>query len=253
MNKTLDSFDIDPVNLIKEAVNLVDLVSSWDAKKTYSFKLDGAEFRSPLKVQTFNKNISTSYWSARTTSFNGKSFTDSQREDIWQYFSKYLIGEGASHTVFEQEYIHELESFKEEEVARNPSREVSDFYSFHSYAIEAIYKLQFPLKKRVFYELVLIYKNNTDENEEAKGYVVSIPIEPKLFNNKSSNLTSYVLARYASVEKVVYNKQKGTLNWTMCTRSSPGGNIPDFIANMSINGVISKDVPSFLNWAAKKN
>ncbi|OJA08716.1 hypothetical protein AZE42_07093 [Rhizopogon vesiculosus] len=53
--------------------------------------------------------------------------------------------------------------------------------------------------------------------------------------------------RYVSVERLV-ELEDGKVEWQMVTSSTPGGSIPSFIAESSMAGQISVDVPHFLKW-----
>ena len=245
----LSDLKVDPQSVLKDAVSIVDLVLSWSPGRTYSYKLKNKD-KSAIEVATFSTKLYENvHWSARNTNL-GKAFSADQLQKFKSYFDKYLIGSSdlkssLTHTHYEKEYIHEIESVRVESVSLSEEYNVPEGFEYFAYTIQAIYKLQFPLKRRNFFELVLIYKSDT------VSYVVSIPINPQLFKEPNYADSYAILAKYTSIEKVEYNPDS-SIKWTMCTCSSPGGNIPDFIANLSINKVISQDVPSFLDWAASQ-
>ncbi|CAH2350011.1 hypothetical protein CLIB1423_01S00408 [[Candida] railenensis] len=245
----LSDLEVDPQLVLKDAISVIDSVPSWSPGSTYSYKLKNKQ-KSAIDVATFSTKLyGNVHWSARNTNL-GKTFSADQLQNFKSYFDKYLIGsfdlESAStHTHYEKEYIHEIESIRVEPVSLGTEYIVPKGFECFAYTIQAIYKLQFPLKRRNFFELVLVYKSDT------VSYVVSIPIQPKLFKEPNYSDSYAILAKYTSIEKVEYNSDS-SIKWTMCTCSSPGGNIPDFVANLSMNKVISRDVPSFLDWAASQ-
>lgn len=245
----LANLSIDPQLVLDEAISIIDQVPKWSQGKTFSYTLK-TEQKSKLQVSTFSKKLYENiHWSARSTTF-GSTFNEDQILNFKRYFEKYLLGSFdleslLSHTHYEKEYIHSIEDIKVEPVSFQNEFKLPEGFEFFAYTTQAIYKLQFPLKRRNFFELVLIYKSSD------LFYVISLPIEPKLFKQPNYSDSYAILAKYVSIEKVEYGSDS-KIQWTMCTCSSPGGNIPDFLANMSISKVISEDVPSFLDWAAKQ-
>jgi len=166
-------------------------------------------------------------------------------EEKRRYYSKlenYIVGSMTSlentHTEYEKQYIHELVHYELKPITLKPN---NDFETF-TYLARLEYKFPFPLKRRVFFELIHICKSRT----ESLSYIISLSIDPACFQNESLHM---VHARYTSIEKISYDKSTNDLEWKMATCSSPEGSIPDWLSRLSINAAIAKDVPSFLNWS----
>lgn len=233
----------------KESLIILEgIKKTWKKDKQFNYKLkrDG---NCNINVQTYLKNnLNNVYWCARVTDF--KSISDYKKELYYSGFEKYILGSlngtENSHTEFEKEYIHELTSFKifDSSILKEG---LSENILFNSYLAELTYTFQFPLKTRKFYELICIFKDK--ENNE--GYVVSQCISPS--NLGSIDSSNAVIGRYTSIERVSYDEVNKELDWTMCTCSTPGGFIPDWITKLSIKKAISKDVPSFLDWLEKNS
>jgi hypothetical protein len=56
-----------------------------------------------------------------------------------------------------------------------------------------------------------------------------------------------VRGRYVSVERITELPDKKT-RWEMATSSTPGGSIPAFVAESSMDKMISNDVPGLLKY-----
>jgi Protein of unknown function (DUF3074) len=68
--------------------------------------------------------------------------------------------------------------------------------------------------------------------------IVSIPVDVSDDAELAKLEEKGVRARYASVERL-QERDGGKVHWQMATSSTPGGMIPSFIAEMSIDGQIS--------------
>ncbi|OJA11219.1 hypothetical protein AZE42_12998 [Rhizopogon vesiculosus] len=103
-----------------------------------------------------------------------------------------------------------------------------------------------PVSPRVFTVLQTIH---LDESSPRTGMVVSIPVDLSgLGDEELANLEEKgTKGRYVSVERLV-ELEDGKVEWQMATSSTPGGSIPSFIAESSMAGQISADVPHFLKW-----
>lgn len=108
------------------------------------------------------------------------------------------------------------------------------------------YKFPTPLSPRIF--TVLQVKRMSDSPRA--GTVVSIPIDlsadPELLKLEEKG----VKGRYVSVERLL-ELPNGNTEWRMATSSTPGGCIPDFLVELSMNSKIAEDVPQFLKWLKK--
>ncbi|KZT71301.1 hypothetical protein DAEQUDRAFT_124314 [Daedalea quercina L-15889] len=101
-----------------------------------------------------------------------------------------------------------------------------------------------PVSPRVF--TVLQTKYLVTESPK-KGLIVSIPVDlsddPELAKLEEKG----VKGRYVSVE-LLKELDNGKVEWKMATSSTPGGNIPSFVAESTMDSTIAKDVTHFLHW-----
>ncbi|ABN67488.2 hypothetical protein PICST_62209 [Scheffersomyces stipitis CBS 6054] len=229
---------IDKSKLLVESSEIISKIeSTWAKDKQFLYMLP--KQKRNIGVQTYHANsLNGVHWSARVSDF--KDFDSTAKSRYFKLLQKYILGSftnnDLTHTHYEKEYIHELYDYDINKFD-TPDNESA------SYLVQLFYKFQFPLKKRVFYEYVHVFK----EDNSNDAYVVSLPISPKLLEKSEFN-KEYVVGRYTSIEKISYDAESNDLKWIMCTCSTPGGSIPDWLTNMTINGAIAKDVPSFLNW-----
>jgi len=113
---------------------------------------------------------------------------------------------------------------------------------------QAIWSLYYtfppPVSPRVFTVLQTTY---LDENSPKTGIIVSIPVdlsdEPELYKLEEKG----VKGRYVSVERI-QELENGNVEWRMATSSTPGGKIPSFVAESTMDSTISADVTHFLHW-----
>lgn len=233
---------IDSQSLIEEAQQIAAGVASWKKHSPYRFKVPQTSEK--VAVEIFTTDLNNDFWVARRNSF--RELSGAGRKSLFEKLSDYSIGSvselGKSHTEYEKHYIEELIDFNLTPfVLENPPKD----YECFSYLAELHYQLQWPLKKRTFTNLVHIAKSK----DGLRGYVISVAVDPSLIPNFTAD-PDYVLAQYSSVEELVYNPEKDTLLWFMATASDAKGNVPLWLAKQSINGVVAKDVPHFLKWAA---
>ena len=87
-------------------------------------------------------------------------------------------------------------------------------------------------------------------NQSASREIVSIPIDladdPELAKLEEKG----VKGRYTSIERL-QEVEGGKVSWSMATSSTPGGSIPTFVAESSIDGQIANVGPpsiQFLVW-----
>ena len=232
--------DLDSEELCNQAKSITDSIEKiWKEDKTYTYKLNKSNC--DVNVQTYhNDRLNDDYWCARVSTLREISFED--RKEYFSKLEKYIVGSMSSlentHTEYEKQYIHELVDYELKPLTLRPNK---DFDTF-TYLARLEYKFPFPLKRRVFFELIHICKSRT----ESLSYIISLAIDPNCFQNKSSQMVN---ARYTSVEKIFYDISTDDLEWKMATCSTPGGLIPGWLSKLSINTAIAKDVPSFLNWS----
>ncbi|TBU65556.1 hypothetical protein BD310DRAFT_836448 [Dichomitus squalens] len=106
------------------------------------------------------------------------------------------------------------------------------------------YKFPPPVSPRVFTVVQTIWFSETSPRT---GIVVSVPVDVSGDPEAEKLEEKGVKGRYASVERIL-ELDNGKVEWRMATSSTPGGNIPVFIAESSIPGSIANDVKHFLGW-----
>ncbi|KAJ7632777.1 hypothetical protein FB45DRAFT_913452 [Roridomyces roridus] len=106
------------------------------------------------------------------------------------------------------------------------------------------YKFSPPISPRVF---TVVQITRLSESSPRTGTVVSIPIDlsedPELAKLEEKG----VRGRYVSVERIT-ELEDGTIEWRMATSSTPGGSIPTYFVEKSMDGKIAEDVPHFMAW-----
>lgn len=224
--------EVTSIRLLQLAEEVVSKVQSWAKGKVYTSQIDGVT----IHTRTYTGDLNHDFWAGRVTEFDTDRY--------WKYFDEYIVGSlldnSNSHTHYEKEYIHQLYDFKlyDHDLGLVPSD-----YTGVTYLAKLYYTFGFPLKNRMFSELVHVLR----ANDGSHAFVISLAVDPLLLEKESA---SFVAARYTSVEKVEKKGEK--MKWTMATCSDPGGLIPTFVTKASIKGAIAKDVPSFLTWANQK-
>lgn len=232
--------DIDSEELSNQAKNIIDSIEKiWKQDKNYMYKLN--KLNCDVNVQTYhNDRLNDDYWCARVSRLKEINFK--AKKDYFSKLEKYIVGSitclEKTHTEYEKQYIHELVDYELKPITLTPNK---DFDTF-TYLARLEYKFPFPLKRRVFFELIHICKSRT----ESLSYIISLAIDPNCFQIENSQMVN---ARYTSVEKIFYDNSTDDLEWKMATCSNPGGSIPGWLSKLSINTAIAKDVPSFLNWS----
>lgn len=238
MNLTpiVDITSLDSQKLLAEAKQIADSIGSWKRKAQHTYTLKNKKL---ITVPVYATELNNNEWFARVSDFH--EFDSGLKQRFYDFFVKYILGSTTdltkTHSEYELKYIHEVYDYKVEPYELAGTDPATSF----TYLLRSYYKFPSPLKKRIFYELVHIYKS-PDSNE---GYVITLALDPKNFLDPHSN--DLVVAKYTSIERFSFIDDK--LNWLMCTCSTPGGWIPNWMVNLSITGAIAKDVPSFLDWA----
>jgi len=150
--------------------------------------------------------------------------TDGTFDDFWQ-------GLSVDKAVKESQFIPEL---KDTRLLKDvgPGQQI---WSLH-------YVFPPPMSPRVFTVLVTIFE---DANPRT-GWVVSMPVDVSGDKELAAKDFPGVRGRYVSIERVRQAEDK--VDWLMATSSTPGGNLPSWIAEMSIDGQISHDVPKYVEW-----
>ncbi|TQS32754.1 hypothetical protein Golomagni_06923, partial [Golovinomyces magnicellulatus] len=104
---------------------------------------------------------------------------------------------------------------------------------------ESVHKLPPPLTKRVFPVL--------QATASAKGRKDVLIVQVYVDGGPTSPEAKEALrASYTSIERI---RETGDgIEWTMGTVSNAKGNLPQWVQNMSIAGMVAKDVGMFLEW-----
>lgn len=245
-SKPLTSIDtLTSAGLLQEAVTLTNSIKSWRLANSYQYHVPQGS--SKINVDVYNKDkLNNDYWVARASDFS--ELSDSARSSLYEKLSRYLLGSVSllddSHTKHELEYIHELVHYDLTPASLPDSVEGFDSIAYYA---QLIYQLQFPLKKRKFNNFIHVLRAKDGKS----GYVISLAVDPSLTSSTASD-SGYVSASYTSIEYVELDESSGKLWWYMATCSNPGGFVPLWVAKMSMNPVVAKDVPSFLHWCADR-
>ncbi|KAL6305309.1 hypothetical protein BKA93DRAFT_222665 [Sparassis latifolia] len=101
-----------------------------------------------------------------------------------------------------------------------------------------------PVSPRVF---TVLQTTHLIETSPKTGIVVSIPVDLSDDKDLSKIEEKGVKGRYVSVERLK-ELGNGKVEWKMATSSTPGGNIPSFVAESTMDSTISHDVTHFLHW-----
>ncbi|KAF8519474.1 hypothetical protein BU17DRAFT_65883 [Hysterangium stoloniferum] len=113
------------------------------------------------------------------------------------------------------------------------------------------YKFPPPISPRVFTVLQVTHLTGGENGIPREGCIISVPVDLSEDAELKAKEEKGARGRYTSVEQLKED-DSGVVKWTMATSSTPGGNIPRFIAEISIPGQIYKDVMHFLEWMRKK-
>lgn len=237
--------DITSLSLFQQAQHIARHIPLWQKAGTYKYLVpqDEHDVHVDVHTSTFNED----YWVARKNDFH--EFSPKLRKNVFHLLDKYVLGSltllDDSHTLWEKGYIQELADFK-----LHPYDLPEPVPGFDSvtYLAELYYHLQFPLKKRKFCNLVHVLRAQ-DGNS---GYVISLAIDPSLIPGNGAD-HNCVAARYTSVEYISFDPKTSGLHWLMTTCSDAGGNVPQWLAKLTINSVVAKDVHLFLSWANTKS
>lgn len=104
------------------------------------------------------------------------------------------------------------------------------------------YALPFPVHDRFFTLIIFTIEEPSDDS----FLVISLPLK----SHSAEEATRDRRAFYESVERVT--RHSGRVEWRMCTRSHPGGLIPQYFANVNMPKTIAKDVVRFISWNRSK-
>ncbi|KAL0066409.1 hypothetical protein AAF712_006451 [Marasmius tenuissimus] len=200
--------------ILVAAEKILDASRSWKPGKTYH-----------QVVKTFTEpktQADGAPWHCRVSEHTPQEATFDQ---FWDKL-------GNNKAVNEKDYIPDIQKATQVKVI-SPTQEIWTMR----------YKFPGPLSSRVF--TVLQVRRMSDSPRA--GTIVSIPVDLSADPELAKLEEKGVKGRYVGVEQLL-ELENGNTEWRMATSSSPGGNIPNFLTEMSINSKISEDVPHFLNW-----
>lgn len=197
-----------------------------------------------------NKDINEEHWNNRSITLKNDGIN---KDELVNDLDKYLFGEFDSretnHFSYEIQYIKDLKDF---DFILLPNTNADD--STMTMLVRLYYDFGSSfLKRRIFYNLVHIIKSSKEtvnDGEITKSYILQVPVEESVFEShceaKNKFGKDYVIGKYCSIETVDVSKSE--MRWSMSTSNSPGGYIPSFLARLSMNKIISEDVPHLLNF-----
>jgi hypothetical protein len=80
-------------------------------------------------------------------------------------------------------------------------------------------------------------------------WIVSIPVT---YEGSAAEEKGRVRGKYVAVERL-RELESGETEWIMATESTPGGSIPPFLSEASMNSQVADDVPHFFEWLKKQS
>ncbi|KAJ7219433.1 hypothetical protein GGX14DRAFT_436180 [Mycena pura] len=108
----------------------------------------------------------------------------------------------------------------------------------------AYYKFSPPVSPRVF---TVVQITRLNESAPRCGTIVSIPVDLSEDQDLANMEEKGVKGRYVSVERLL-ELEDGSIEWRMATSSTPGGSIPTYFVEKSMDSKIAEDVPHFMKW-----
>jgi len=208
--------------LIAAAQNLIASASTWKQGKTYQ-----------KTVKTYQSTTGGTGGSAPTLHWHCRSSEHTPEEATFDQFWDKL---GRNKAINEKEYIPEIKEVKK-------VKQVS-----HTAEIWTLYYTFTPLvSPRVFTELQVYHLEEGTDSSPRTGLIISIPVDLSSDPELAKLERKGVKGRYVSVERIM-TLESGDTEWRMATASTPGGKIPNFIAESTMDSTIAKDVPHFLKW-----
>uniref|UniRef100_A0A0L0P906 DUF3074 domain-containing protein n=1 Tax=Candidozyma auris TaxID=498019 RepID=A0A0L0P906_CANAR len=241
----LKSIDhITSLSLFQQAQDIARHIPQWHKAGTYKYLVP--QERQDVHVDIHTKSFNDDYWVARASDFH--EFSPKTRAHVYQLLDKYVVGSLSvleeSHTHYEMGYIQEMYDFK---VHQHELAEAVPGFDSITYLAELYYHLQFPLKKRKFCNLVHILRAHDGKS----AYIISLAVDPSVIPGNPQE-PDFVQGRYTSVEYVEFDPKLSDVKWYMTTCSDAGGSVPQWLAKLTINSVVAKDVHLFLAWANTK-
>ncbi|KAG6910277.1 hypothetical protein DXG01_011674 [Tephrocybe rancida] len=203
--------------IITSATNLIESTSTWKQGKTYHHHT----------VKTYHRPKGPADGAPWHCRISVHSSTEATFDQLWAKL-------GEDKAINEKEFIPEIkEVVKLKEVS--PTATIWASY----------YKLTPPMSPRVF--TVIQIRHLDTSSTKRKGMIVSLPID--LSGPEDKTIAALepegVRGRYAAVETLT-ELEDGNTEWRMATSGTPGGFIPSFLAESTMDSKIAAVLASFL-------
>ncbi|KAI8989689.1 hypothetical protein BD414DRAFT_313929 [Trametes punicea] len=205
--------------IIEAGKQLLESTKSWKQGKTYQRN----------KVKTFHRAKGPRDGTAWYCRVSEHTKEDATFEEFWS-----KLGENKAEN--EMQFIPEIK--KVTLIKRiSPTQSVWSLY----------YQFPPPVSPRVF---TVVQTTWLSTDTPRTGIIVSNPIDLSDNAEYAKMEGKGVKGRYVSVE-LLRELGDGRVEWRMATSSTPGGKIPQFVADSSMASTISRDVTHFLEWLHK--
>jgi len=215
--------------LLETMVPLIEESESWPLGTKYEEK------QWHLATQTF--------WRSRTArdgaAWHGR-VSEHSKESIGG-FEPFWNGLGVNHSPNEKEWSPELDDVK----LLKTINDDQEIWALH-------YALRPPASNRLFTVLFTIHLTTDESTGLRTGYVLSIPVDVTSDHSLASQEYQATRGYYSAISRV-RELPDGGVNWRVITTSTPGGMIPQWIADRAMPGKIKEDVPSYLAWLTKRD
>ncbi|KAJ7741588.1 hypothetical protein DFH07DRAFT_55621 [Mycena maculata] len=194
-------------DVMAAADELLESTSSWKKGKTYH-----------KQVETYSRAKAPedgAPWHCRVSVHKSEEAT----------FDKLWSKLGKDKAINEKEFIPDIDKVtKVKEISAT-----QNIWTLH-------YKFAPPISPRVF---TVVQITRLNEVSPRRGTIVSIPVDltedPELVKLEERG----VKGRYVSVERIL-ELEDGSIEWRMATSSTPGGSIPTYFVERSMNGKIAE-------------
>ncbi|OCH93405.1 hypothetical protein OBBRIDRAFT_790279 [Obba rivulosa] len=202
--------------IIKLGHELIESTTSWKQGKSFQ--------KNTVKTSSRPKGPSDGApWHCRVSEHTAE---DATFDEFWSKL-------GHNKAENEMQYIPEIKKVKLVKQLSPTSSIWTLYYTFPP-----------PVSPRIF---TVVQVTHLEETSPKTGIIVSIPVDLSDDAELAKLEEKGVRGRYVSVERLK-ELDNGKVEWRMATSSTPGGSIPKFIAEGSMDSTISKDVTHFLHW-----
>jgi len=214
--------------LITAAQRLMESTLTWKQGKTYHKVIKTYQSTQPTAASDGGL-ASSLQWHCRVSEHTPEEATF---EQFWEKLGK-------NKAVNEKEFIPEIKEVKKVKEVSSTAQIWTLYYTFTP-----------PVSPRVFTELQVVYLDEGSGDSPKTGLVISLPIDLSSDPELAKTERKGVKGRYVSVERLLA-LENGNTEWRMATASTPGGMIPNFVVESTMDSTIAKDVPHFLSWLHK--